>query len=534
MNPKRFVPFLLVLLLLASSQAFAAMKQYTNDEFGLKIGLPDRWLSQPIPPKTDYDSLGMSGWLAELLDDDRIIPLFIFKGPQDCEFRLFSLKVENMEKALEVAQSYAEMCQLGKALKVTDFKVTCGKTKVKTMRYTSTGRPADGWDDGTFAHHYFVAQNENGYYFYFYVYFVQYKKYEAEIMDSAKSFAFSKKKEVKKDADSRKQLPPGWSVLETENYLIQYNEPDATKVKNFGARIEKLHAAHVKVVPPDKEMEKIRPAVSKHKFAIKYFKDKAGFDGYAADNAVWGAAAWYSPGQGEIVFYLTGWSKETLAILYHECTHQYLQDLVGGPKIRFHTWINEGLAEYFFAAGMEETDKIIIGAIHKDARNTVKNQIRSGEEIPVAKLIDMPKSEYYRIGRRAYDYGWSVVHFLLNAKNKEYNAVIPNYFYELQAIVFPVLNEMDRLGIKLSDSLFDWIDEGETKPPKGDDDDDLGDDDDDDDDDDMKKVDEELEKAKKREEFREILKNAAANAQKKAFGQINMEQLQKDWTDFYK
>ena len=100
---------------------------------------------------------------------------------------------------------------------------------------------------------------------------------------------------------------------------------------------------------------------------IKYFKDEKGFNGYAGDNGVFGAAAYYSPGQSEIAFYDTGWSKESLAILYHECTHQYLHDFVGGPRVNFHIWINEGLAEYFFAAGMAESGKIKVGTVHKSA-----------------------------------------------------------------------------------------------------------------------------------------------------------------------
>ncbi|MFA4986970.1 MAG: hypothetical protein WC712_10330, partial [Candidatus Brocadiia bacterium] len=158
--------------------------------------------------------------------------------------------------------------------------------------------------------------------------------------------------------------------------------------------------------------------------------------------------------------------------------------------------------------------KVALGTTLKDGLQTVKADIKNNGVIPIKNLIEMTQREYYAEGRRAYDYGWSLVHFLQNSPNKQYNEVLPRYFYYVQSTAFPILLELE----KLTD-----ITKNSRKGPKVtiDGADDEGDD----------KEDEAWEKKR---ELTKQLDEVQAKAQETAFSGINIDQLQKDWEAFYR
>ena len=257
------------------------------------------------------------------------------------------MNASDIDECEDLVRTYAKNRRVKGLKKFKKFRNSCRKTKMKvgTAQYGE-------WR--TWNVLFYIASNENGSFLLYFEYLEGRKQYLRDIEDCAKSFGYYKKeKQDNEDQDERIDLPPGWDVFETDHYLIQNNLGDASKVRDFARRVEILNKYHRKVVYPREDLEKIRPNKQRPKFIIKYFKDHKGFLGYAGDEGVWGAAAYYSPSRGEIAFYLSGWKKKSQGILYHEATHQYLQEFVGGPRVRFHIWINEGLAEYFNGAGMQ-------------------------------------------------------------------------------------------------------------------------------------------------------------------------------------
>ncbi|RKY18597.1 MAG: hypothetical protein DRP90_05425 [Planctomycetota bacterium] len=494
-----FVVFAL-LLLLPAGLAAGLQKPHVDKVHGFSIRLPSRWETQPLPAPTDYEALGLDPEAADLLKNDKVTPLLIYKGPQGCEFRLFKLDAAGLDEAVSLVKDFAALQGDKNLVSEEDFRLSDRKTKAKYLLYKRKSR----WSKGEWNNCYFVAFNSNGAFLLYYSWFSTYRQYRKQVLDSARSFSWVKKTaRPAPEIDPRVDLPPGWKVYESENYIIQYNCSDRRKVAEFAARIEKLHKAHVSVLPPRPDLEKLRPRKQWRKFVIKYFKDRKGFQGYAGDQGVWGAAAYYSPTQGEIAFYLTGWTKQTLCILYHECTHQYLHTFVGGPRVPFHIWIDEGLAEYFFAAGMGEGDSIKPGTIHKEAFNTVRSAIRGGRPrppIPIAKLIKMTQAQYYRLGRFAYNHGWALVHFLLHSGDERYARVIPTYFYTIQELAFPILEKLSKAGMN--------VNRGGGDAPEVD--------------------------ASARQALTAELRKVKDTALEKAFEGIDMQKLQKDWEDFYR
>ena len=431
--------FSLAMLFFAFTLVFSAStfgevdKPIVNKELGFKISLPKRWDSQPLPPAPEYKRLGMKP--KDIEDSKRVAPLLVYKGGDGSECRVLTVDEPDFDEALELVKVYAKTQRIKDLGQFKAYEVKCRKTKMKVANFTYSS-----WGGRVWENFYYVANNENGSFLITYSYLQGRKQYLKDIEASAKSFGYYKKSKPKDkdDVDERLDLPPGWKLYETAHYLIQYNETSDEKVKDFGKRIELLNKAHRSVIKPDPNLEQIRPNKQLKKFIIKYFKNHKGFQKYASDEGVRGAAAYYSPMRGEIAFYLSGWKKMTQGILYHECTHQYLHEFIGGPRVRFHIWINEGLAEYFNGAGQAEISKIIPGTRLKTAEQSVKRAIRDGSVLKLIEMINMSQREFYRIGRFAYDHGWGFVYFLLHSKNANYNSIIPKYFSGIQKRTFPV------------------------------------------------------------------------------------------------
>ncbi len=315
-------------------------------------------------------------------------------------------------------------------------------------------------------------------------------------------------------------LPAGWTYKETDNYIIASSNKDAEKAKKLCTNLEKLHSEQVKLIPPNTEVEKDFYNDQKRvKLIIRYFGDRDSFcawlvkrwPNYDCSDSI----AIYDLELNQIYLYFTGWMKETNATLYHECTHQYLHNLMGWKGVNIPSWINEGVAEYFFAAGMETQDKIIMGTIHKSSRDTVKAEIRRKEAIPVSYLITMSDEKFDTFGARIYCYAWSLVHFMLNSKNKQYNAVIPKYFMEMQAITMPIIKKLLKKGVNF-DRLIDYINDLIEKEKSG------------------KLNDEESDDFNETYRMVKELRNAHKTAHERAFDKIDIDKLQKEWEEYFR
>jgi hypothetical protein len=239
------------------------------------------------------------------------------------------------------------------------------------------------------------------------------------------------------------KVPDGWVVHNTRNYHIQ-SQCGLEKAKRLGEHMEVMNVVYRRMFKPDKDGAKLQ--------TIKLFKDAKAFRGYGAPD---GAAAYYSPGEREMVCYDTGkWSDETapavpvtgagprrarsrfedmmkmdlLGCAAHEGWHQYYHWLVVS-RVALPSWINEGMGDYFYTAAPKEGKgkKAELGRVFDGRLWILQAAKRQGRLEPLAQFLEMLQQDYYSNPSICYAQGWAFCQFLLHGANGKYAKVIPAY-----------------------------------------------------------------------------------------------------------
>jgi len=159
-----------------------------------------------------------------------------------------------------------------------------------------------------------------------------------------------------------------------------------------------------------------------------------------------GAAAYWSPGQEEVVCYKFEGDKVTLdsreeftiaeerpaeettfKILYHEAFHQYMFYMMGrGRRIYVPSWLNEGLGDYFFGGEWAKNrSKFTIG-INDWRVKTIVNAVKKNEHVGLDKIFRYEQMQYYANAHLCYAEGWSINYFFMQspvAKAKLYHQI---------------------------------------------------------------------------------------------------------------
>ena len=228
-----------------------------------------------------------------------------------------------------------------------------------------------------------------------------------------------------------------WGVLSSPSgqYVIEYQ----TK-KEFAQKVAKeldqIFNLYRSVIPVQKGMSRCR---------VKLFDCQEDFQYYGMAP---GAAAYWSPGQEEIVAYrfegekVTLDSKEeitiaeertpeqtTFSILYHECFHQYMFYLMGrGRYVDVPSWLNEGMGDYFFG-GRWEKGKFVIGA-NEWRMALIVAAVKMKKHVPLSKIFRYTQMDYYANASLCYAEGWAINYFFMSeeGKKKGYNR-IPGLMY---------------------------------------------------------------------------------------------------------
>jgi len=165
-----------------------------------------------------------------------------------------------------------------------------------------------------------------------------------------------------------------------------------------------------------------------------------------------GAAAYWSPGQEEIVAYrfeggkVTLDSKEemtvtedrtpeqtTFSILYHECFHQYMYYLMGRDRgVYVPSWLNEGMGDYFFG-GRWEKAKFVIGP-NEWRLKTIVSAVKRNKHVPLEKIFRYTQMDYYSNAHLCYAQGWAINYFFMSDVGKKagYNQIPAKMFEGLR------------------------------------------------------------------------------------------------------
>lgn len=237
---------------------------------------------------------------------------------------------------------------------------------------------------------------------------------------------------------------PDWKVHRTKNYVIEYATRDDF-AKKVGEQMEMIMALYRATLPTSKAIPVCR---------VKLFDNEEDFQYYGQAA---GAAAYWSPGQQEIVAYRFSGKElkldsdekltltegkdpeeETFHVMYHEGFHQYMHYFMGSERdIYVPSWINEGMGDYFFGGTWTKKGGKLALEIQTNwwRLETIQEAIKEGKHVPIDKIIRYKQSNYYADAGLCYAEGWSICYFFLTspvAKKKGYGSIILKLMDELR------------------------------------------------------------------------------------------------------
>ncbi len=508
---KKVLLLCFVFVLLAFSQAMAVeLKDYANPAYGYKISLPAKWDPKPIGGKNDSHS-GIYGKIHGYIAEEKVVPLHLLEGPQGCEFRLFYLNVKERDAAETIVNEYAEMKEFGAPNSEEEFKVKCTKTKVKRWLYKEV--ESGFFEEGMNAHYYFLAENPNGFFFYFFKYFMNFKKYETDIMESAKTFAFIEKK-ADKAAKPTSDIPPGGTVIKTTIFDIILADAKNSSLKSVANHIIWFDKAFSSIVPLDKAIEAKRPqGLPRQTVRCNFVSDTSGgaFGGESQSMQVY-----YEPFANLMTIGVRGRCDDMSDSVYENAIKMCLADRVGSTQIMIHKWVSDGLGDYLYHAGMEANCKAVFGELNQNMRKQVKDKIKLCGEPQLSQFIEALEMPTIRDMMRDKDYTyWALVYFLLKSNNKIYKGIIPKYICTIQKESYPLVSEMNSLDFSMEE--YDKYLESRKGKEEG------------------EGEDEEVEKKFKRYmELKEQCSAVSKTAMTLALAGIDQAKLQKELTEYFK
>jgi hypothetical protein len=219
----------------------------------------------------------------------------------------------------------------------------------------------------------------------------------------------------------RGALCSDWQMMPSSrgNYLLEYSTSQEY-AKKCGEELEQILMLYKQVIPSAKGIPQCRVKIFDREEDFMYY----GFAGY-------GVAAYWSPGQEEVVCYkfegdkVTLDSKEeftvaeerpaeetTFKILYHEAFHQYMFYMMGrGRRVYVPSWLNEGMGDYFFGGEWTKgRGKFDIG-INDWRVKTIVDAVKKNEHVPLDKIFRYTQMDYYNKAMLCYAEGWAINYF---------------------------------------------------------------------------------------------------------------------------
>ncbi len=264
--------------------------------------------------------------------------------------------------------------------------------------------------------------------------------------------------QVKSGPWNKRDIPPGWSVIETEHYQVQ-SQIGAETARRLGEHLEDMLEVYADFLPTRRKLET---------FVLKVFEDKAGFCDYSGFPPDTGTVAYYNQTDKELVGYdcgfvfgqrttppllrllpaaaerLTEAERARLEELFDLATSAYTFDLVRvlsheGWHQYFHfytvswvdmpAWMDEGLGDWFFMAARDEqtgeAHGFRLGDMNWHRLRSVRRALEDGLTVTFERLMEFKQPDYYANPGVFYAQGWSMVHFLLRSPDAKRRELIP-------------------------------------------------------------------------------------------------------------
>ena len=303
-------------------------------------------------------------------------------------------------------------------------------------------------------------------------------------------------------------LTPGWRVLPTpsEKFVIKTSSENQRFLKEVIERLELSRALFEKDFPPEKPLD--------HVSVVRVCGTEEEFHRYGGTGG--GVGGWFSPSTTELVLfdYKNVNRNATYAVMSHEAFHQYCHFLFDESEA--HRWFDEGHGDYYggavFKRGRAEiTPKMPAGF---DRLGPIKSLINSHSYAPLEDHLNYSHREWQSQEPQAsaYAQSWSIIYMLRQGSlgkvtkrvwKKEYADILPNYMSTLHEGFKRVYAEI--LKVHETEALVEG----------------------------RKLTDEE--KAATRSELTPEQKRVIwRDAMDASWGQIDLEEFEKDWLSFVK
>jgi tetratricopeptide (TPR) repeat protein len=207
-------------------------------------------------------------------------------------------------------------------------------------------------------------------------------------------------------------------VKETEHYTI-LTDAGQEFADSLGKEIELVYRVFTGVFP---KIEK-----SKQKFPIYVFEKPEDYFKWGGPP---GSGGFFSDFQQKLQFFKQKADADSRLVLYHEGFHQFINHYFDDAP----DWFNEGHAEYFGALEYRPKEGKMFAKPNQWRLKPIQDAIRGGNTVPLAKLLQMTRAEYYdrRTIMRNYAQGWSFVYFLWEYQGGKYKQYVSNYFQALE------------------------------------------------------------------------------------------------------
>ncbi len=168
---------------------------------------------------------------------------------------------------------------------------------------------------------------------------------------------------------------------------------------------------------------KISPKVAKNKMQVFLYRTPGDF--YRVTGMRRGVLGFFNSGTGELhIFFDKRDPYLSQTVLFHEFNH--LVTYLIGPDFLYPIWMNEGMAEYYGTADVDERGKFIVGAQQDGRLVTI---FKDKAEDRLVRIPDLMLTERDSFGAREYAYAWSFCHFLM--EHEDYQKPFRAFFGNL-------------------------------------------------------------------------------------------------------
>ncbi len=229
---------------------------------------------------------------------------------------------------------------------------------------------------------------------------------------------------------ARLDLIDGWTLRDSEHYIIQSHGVDGEFVDRLSSEIEAMRGEFAEICPPDAVLDQVS--------VVRICQDE---EEYLAYGGWKGSTGYWSPVEEELVIFDARGEEDaeldgehyTRAVLFHEAFHQYVYYATEG--IAPHPWFDEGLAEYFGGARIDGWR--FQGIEPNRYRLEAAQALLEAGAYPWEAVTAMDQNAFYADAGRLYPQGWSMAYFLATAPDVQHHPswgrILPTYFRALRS-----------------------------------------------------------------------------------------------------